>query len=116
MIRRPPRATRTDTLFPYTTLFRSRREKARDSAWNRKLRVAQAELDRMRSDAQFFAEQIAQIEQRANWLRAILPRDRQLAALREPADEIRDAIASAEASISNMLASPRSEERRVGKE
>src|SRR3546814_8878437 len=26
MIRRPPRATRTDTLFPYTTLFRSRPE------------------------------------------------------------------------------------------
>src|SRR3546814_3365255 len=28
MIRRPPRSTRTDTLFPYTTLFRSR--------WNRR--------------------------------------------------------------------------------
>src|SRR3546814_19716830 len=27
MIRRPPRSTRTDTLFPYTTLFRS------DSEW-----------------------------------------------------------------------------------
>src|SRR3546814_8547211 len=26
MIRRPPRSTRTDTLFPYTTLFRSRVE------------------------------------------------------------------------------------------
>src|SRR3546814_6750452 len=26
MIRRPPRSTRTDTLFPYTTLFRSRPE------------------------------------------------------------------------------------------
>src|SRR3546814_19301312 len=26
MIRRPPRSTRTDTLFPYTTLFRSRRK------------------------------------------------------------------------------------------
>src|SRR3546814_7900729 len=26
MIRRPPRSTRTDTLFPYTTLFRSRKE------------------------------------------------------------------------------------------
>src|SRR3546814_4007843 len=26
MIRRPPRSTRTDTLFPYTTLFRSTRE------------------------------------------------------------------------------------------
>src|SRR3546814_11320321 len=25
MIRRPPRSTRTDTLFPYTTLFRARR-------------------------------------------------------------------------------------------
>src|SRR3546814_19060636 len=26
MIRRPPRSTRTDTLFPYTTLFRSYRK------------------------------------------------------------------------------------------
>src|SRR3546814_4734435 len=26
MIRRPPRSTRTDTLFPYTTLFRSESE------------------------------------------------------------------------------------------
>src|SRR3546814_17800226 len=29
MIRRPPRSTRTDTLFPYTTLFRSVVEKAK---------------------------------------------------------------------------------------
>src|SRR3546814_5747050 len=28
MIRRPPRSTRTDTLFPYTTLFRSHVSKA----------------------------------------------------------------------------------------
>src|SRR3546814_14979655 len=28
MIRRPPRSTRTDTLFPYTTLFRSNIKKA----------------------------------------------------------------------------------------
>src|SRR3546814_3059172 len=28
MIRRPPRSTRTDTLFPYTTLFRSGRRLA----------------------------------------------------------------------------------------
>src|SRR3546814_3643600 len=27
MIRRPPRSTRTDTLFPYTTLFRSVRQR-----------------------------------------------------------------------------------------
>src|SRR3546814_16826513 len=29
MIRRPPRSTRTDTLFPYTTLFRSERARGR---------------------------------------------------------------------------------------
>src|SRR3546814_1291840 len=31
MRRRPPRSTRTDTLFPYTTLFRSRADKPRAS-------------------------------------------------------------------------------------
>src|SRR3546814_19497764 len=30
MIRRPPRSTRTDTLFPYTTLFRSLRRNIQD--------------------------------------------------------------------------------------
>src|SRR3546814_9769553 len=34
MIRRPPRSTRTDTLFPYTTLFRS---KGRTILWNPRL-------------------------------------------------------------------------------
>src|SRR3546814_11065431 len=29
MIRRPPRSTRTDTLFPYTTLFRSKEARGR---------------------------------------------------------------------------------------
>src|SRR3546814_3968853 len=32
MIRRPPRSTRTDTLFPYTTLFRSLRTAERRNA------------------------------------------------------------------------------------
>src|SRR3546814_3437033 len=32
MLRRPPRSTRTDTLFPYTTLFRSRVYRGRASA------------------------------------------------------------------------------------
>src|SRR3546814_9909178 len=31
MIRRPPRSTRTDTLFPYTTLFRSAEHRGCDS-------------------------------------------------------------------------------------
>src|SRR3546814_12935431 len=34
MIRRPPRSTRTDTLFPYTTLFRSGFAFTRDLAAN----------------------------------------------------------------------------------
>src|SRR3546814_9052615 len=41
MIRRPPRSTRTDTLFPYTTLFRSAEGKAapgrQDTASHRSL-------------------------------------------------------------------------------
>src|SRR3546814_2703300 len=32
MIRRPPRSTRTDTLFPYTTLFRSLESRGDDIA------------------------------------------------------------------------------------
>src|SRR3546814_10330678 len=34
MIRRPPRSTRTDTLFPYTTLFRSLLQPAADGLKN----------------------------------------------------------------------------------
>src|SRR3546814_11566676 len=33
MIRRPPRSTRTDTLFPYTTLFRSGDQRVLALAW-----------------------------------------------------------------------------------
>src|SRR3546814_15961458 len=61
MIRRPPRSTRTDTLFPYTTLFRSHRTGARLAAAARRpaLRPAardpeQAGIDRLaggRTDA-----------------------------------------------------------------
>src|SRR3546814_2628801 len=38
MIRRPPRSTRTDTLFPYTTLFRSRHHRDGDHHARRQLR------------------------------------------------------------------------------
>src|SRR3546814_10674560 len=33
MMRRPPMSTRTDTLFPYTTLFRSKRQPKRRLLW-----------------------------------------------------------------------------------
>src|SRR3546814_7127477 len=42
MIRRPPRSTRTDTLFPYTTLFRSARETRDARRENRHSRNATA--------------------------------------------------------------------------
>src|SRR3546814_3881192 len=50
MIRRPPRSTRTDTLFPYTTLFRS---------LGKNLRIEMIEMQEdvilMRADATAFA-------------------------------------------------------------
>src|SRR3546814_3414809 len=40
MIRRPPRSTRTDTLFPYTTLFRSAADRyARSGGFDERRRV-----------------------------------------------------------------------------
>src|SRR3546814_6728251 len=36
MIRRPPRSTRTDTLFPYTTLFRSSRTRTSERSRQRR--------------------------------------------------------------------------------
>src|SRR3546814_6700266 len=37
MIRRPPGTTRTDTLFPYTTLFRSMSNRTRTASGNKNL-------------------------------------------------------------------------------
>src|SRR3546814_9522107 len=52
MIRRPPRSTRTDTLFPYTTLFRSLlREEAREVT----TRIDQR-FQSLRSQVEFDAE------------------------------------------------------------
>src|SRR3546814_8859037 len=47
MIRRPPRSTRTDTLFPYTTLFRSARNLRLPLLPRRRRRRARPDLDRL---------------------------------------------------------------------
>src|SRR3546814_12344448 len=39
MIRRPPRSTRTDTLFPYTTLFRSLRRSGKIALTGRQMQI-----------------------------------------------------------------------------
>src|SRR3546814_17362540 len=49
MIRRPPRSTRTDTLFPYTTLFRSpgsSPSRSGDRAWRRACREWRSDRQR----------------------------------------------------------------------
>src|SRR3546814_5649110 len=48
MIRRPPRSTRTDTLFPYTTLFRSLETFAKRTVTDRvRLDLRQCRIQRM---------------------------------------------------------------------
>src|SRR3546814_3149023 len=47
MIRRPPRSTRTDTLFHYTTLFRSPRTAARRAPPGRRPRQAHERVRRL---------------------------------------------------------------------
>src|SRR3546814_7241015 len=50
MIRRPPRSTRTDTLFPYTTLFRSAQDSNQTGALENALISRLAEEGFSRSD------------------------------------------------------------------
>src|SRR3546814_4498674 len=64
MIRRPPRSTRTDTLFPYTTLFRS--SQVRQSG---KFRAA-----RTRRDYPLFADPAPYRPFRASWACVTLDR------------------------------------------
>src|SRR3546814_2116950 len=53
MIRRPPRSTRTDTLFPYTTLFRSLRQACDAQHWG----TAQSYAHRIKSTAHMRSEE-----------------------------------------------------------
>src|SRR3546814_12611091 len=67
MIRRPPRSTRTDTLFPYTTLFRSPIERLWLSALNdASIRAA---LGKLRPSAETLPMYYSALARsRADWL------------------------------------------------
>src|SRR3546814_1150524 len=64
MIRRPPRSTRTDTLFPYTTLFRSEEHRQPDRSPQAEIdqgaRAEQRLADRRRDPARLFGRGIVE--------------------------------------------------------
>src|SRR3546814_16344175 len=60
MIRRPPRSTRTDTLFPYTTLFRSRKQYRYHPDW--RARRDQQKFQRMAE----FADALPRLRRKIN--------------------------------------------------
>src|SRR3546814_13330079 len=98
MIRRPPRSTRTDTLFPYTTLFRS------------DLDVARLEI---RTDTEFdirnlFRSERLELSQATSKRRSVYT----AGAIAAPRDDIEEQIAIG---LPVEPDCPRSEERRVGK-
>src|SRR3546814_19339718 len=61
MIRRPPRSTRTDTLFPYTTLFRSLRLEQADPAVRFALNLLRLTLDRSSAHALAFLARLFEV-------------------------------------------------------
>src|SRR3546814_991131 len=60
MILRPPRSTRTDTPFPYTTLFRSLLSRRRDPCRDRAVRHARKPGDLVRGDDAVDPRRVAQ--------------------------------------------------------
>src|SRR3546814_13067661 len=74
MIRRPPRSTRTETLFPYTTLFRSGDHPLVQSFWDKVDFILDVEakagtkpedgINRHRDSANYFAITLNQFDQR----------------------------------------------------
>src|SRR3546814_20188110 len=110
MVRQPPRSTRTDTLLPYTTLFRSP-ERRRDARAVRRHRVPRAGRPGVAGvprqaggrRARQAAQPRLQVEPHARRLGPAVVGGR---ALLRPADRPQGAV---------MSRPPRSEARRVGK-
>src|SRR3546814_11859773 len=99
MIRRPPRSTRTDTLFPYTTLFRS-------------YQIGRTRALRQKMDG-------CKTQQFLEFLLRLQIVELNVGQLRGPCFEFRPrrpAAAENEGDIVPIPKTARSEERRVGKE
>src|SRR3546814_13313216 len=70
MIRRPPRSTRTDTLFPYTTLFRSLFDRPGEVP-ERKIRLIQVVHDEVADCGQVERSEIPPFRQDGERLQAL---------------------------------------------
>src|SRR3546814_19377018 len=70
MIRPPPRSTRTDTLFPYTTLFRSIRNAVRD-----RYDLTAALLARCGGATKFFGNHHALFANHDTWMKQVAAYD-----------------------------------------
>src|SRR3546814_15932671 len=75
MIRRPPRSTRTDTLFPYTTLFRSEGPERERHIEHHRRATGDPQRDRQHREPEQFARprMLGPVEQRGQYP----PRDAQ---------------------------------------
>src|SRR3546814_7579031 len=94
MIRRPPRSTRTDTLFPYTTLFRSVLALDRDRRGGRVGRAAELEARNVElfvevKGAALIAEPAAVVRRDADFLRELVEARHIVLALRLERDQPR---------------------------
>src|SRR3546814_16908946 len=104
MIRRPPRSTRTDTLVPYTTLFRSR-----ERGFATRLRIRAARTSE-RTDEKAMAEEQMNFQAEVSRLLDIVAHS----LYSEKEIFLRELVSNAADACDRLR--HRSEERRVGKE
>src|SRR3546814_18224127 len=110
MIRRPPRSTRTDTLFPYTTRFRSHQKTGRASP----LRAQAARRQRRKRMNFDLPPEIAEIQSvTSNLVRSLLRYEPKFHETGEVDPDVNRQLLDLGF---YALPFPRSEERRVGKE
>src|SRR3546814_18589975 len=73
MIRRPPRSTRTDTLFPYTTLFRSGKLRSSVERFARKIALLEKRILDLERQAAVDESQLRLLQRLAHFIDNDMP-------------------------------------------